>query len=50
VLDALFIAQDAAYLGDRTVKTLKGEIDEEGLGVPLLKKDPRTEKMVSFME
>lgn len=35
-------------MGNQAVRTLKGEIDEEGQTLPLLKRDPKTEKTVSF--
>jgi hypothetical protein len=44
VLDALAVAYGAVDIGQNTVMTLKGEIDEEG--IPILKRDPKLEKSV----
>ena len=48
VLQALVVAQDAATIAHQTVKTLRGEIDEE-MDVPILKKDPRMDKAVGLL-
>ena len=44
MLDALAVAYGAVDIGQNTVMTLKGEIDEEG--IPILKRDPKLEKSV----
>jgi hypothetical protein len=60
VQDALAVAIGAVEIGNKTVRTLRGEIEEESqstpllkqeesFNTPLLKRDPKQEKTVGFL-